>query len=41
MRFDNSFASRLRQRLTINPPRIPTHLHDFIRQKREVATFKN
>lgn len=31
--FDNNFASRLRQKLTVNLPRIPKELHDFVRPK--------
>lgn len=33
LRFDNSFSSKLRKRLTVNPPRIPKELHDFVRPK--------
>lgn len=31
VRFDNYFASGLRARLIVNPPRIPVELHDFLR----------
>lgn len=40
VRFGNYFASRLRGILTMNPPRIPTQLHDFLRPKERLPLLR-
>lgn len=40
VRFDNIFSSKLRQRLMVNPSRIPKELHDFVRPKERLPLLR-